>query len=101
MSSKTLFARFGLGAVGLALGGAGLAFAQSQTPSDYPLTTCVVSGEKLGKMGQPVVYKHEGREVRFCCGGCEAPFKKDAEKYLKKLDEAKASTTQPSTQPVQ
>ena len=31
----------------------------------YPLTTCPVSGEKLGEMGPPVVYLHEGREIRY------------------------------------
>lgn len=54
----------------------------------YPLEVCVVSGEKLGSMGKPYVITHEGREVRLCCQGCEADFKKDPAKYLKKLDEA-------------
>jgi YHS domain-containing protein len=55
---------------------------------DYPLDTCVVSGEKLGSMGKPVIIKHEGREIRFCCGNCVQEFKKDPAKYLKLLDEA-------------
>ena len=54
----------------------------------YPLTTCVVSGEKLGSMGKPFVYDHEGREVRFCCKNCVKDFKKEPAKYLKKLDDA-------------
>ncbi len=54
----------------------------------YPLDVCVVSGEKLGSMGDPVVLKHEGREVRLCCPGCIDKFKKEPAKYLKKLDEA-------------
>jgi len=54
----------------------------------YPLDTCVVSGEKLGSMGKPVVLKYQGREVRLCCGNCEQEFRKDPAKYLKKLDEA-------------
>jgi len=54
----------------------------------YPLTTCVVSGEKLGEMGKPYIYTHEGREVRFCCKGCLKDFKADPAKYLKKLDDA-------------
>ena len=58
-----------------------------KTPA-YPLTTCLVSGEKLGEMGKPYIYKHEGREVRFCCKNCLKDFKKDPAKYLKKLDEA-------------
>lgn len=57
----------------------------------YPLATCVVSGEKLGgDMGAPVVIQYQGREVRFCCQGCVAEFKKHPEKYLKLLDEAAA-----------
>lgn len=54
----------------------------------YPLTTCVVSGEKLGEMGAPFVHKHNGREVRFCCKGCLKDFNKDPQSYLKKLDAA-------------
>ena len=53
----------------------------------YPLTTCVVSGEKLGSMGKPFVYDHEGREVRFCCKNCVKDFKKEPAKYLKQLDD--------------
>lgn len=54
----------------------------------YPLTTCVVSGEKLGEMGAPYVHKHNGREVRFCCKGCLKDFNKDPNKYLKALTNA-------------
>ena len=54
----------------------------------YPLTTCVVSGEKLGSMGKPFAYDHEGREIRFCCKNCVKDFKKEPAKYLKKLDDA-------------
>lgn len=56
----------------------------------YPLKTCIVSGEKLGEMGKPVVYVHEGREIKFCCKDCIKDFKKDPAKYVKKLDEADA-----------
>jgi YHS domain-containing protein len=52
----------------------------------YPLATCPVSGQKLGSMGDPVVYRHEGREIRFCCGGCVDPFKKESAEYLEKID---------------
>ena len=62
--------------------------------TDYPLTTCVVSGDKLGgDMGPPVdyIYQEKGkpdRLVRFCCKDCIADFKKEPAKYLKKLDDA-------------
>jgi YHS domain-containing protein len=52
----------------------------------YPLSICVVSGEKLGSMGKSYVHTHEGREVQFCCKGCLKDFNKDPKKYLKKLD---------------
>jgi len=58
---------------------------------DYPLDTCVVAGGKLGSMGDPINYVHEGRLVRFCCKGCIGAFKKDPAKYLKKVDEAASS----------
>lgn len=58
----------------------GLAFA-----AEYPLTTCVVSGEKLGAMGEPFVFVHEGTEVRLCCDHCKPKFDKDPAKYLEKL----------------
>jgi len=61
---------------------------RDEKKSDYPLTTCVVSGEKLGEMGKPYVLKYKGREVHLCCGSCEKDFKKDPTKYLKKLDDA-------------
>lgn len=54
----------------------------------YYLTTCPVSGQKLGEMGKPVLYNHDGREIRFCCAGCVAQFKKDPQKFISKLDEA-------------
>jgi YHS domain-containing protein len=57
----------------------------AELKSDYPLDTCVVSGEKLGSMGEPFVITHEGTEVRFCCDSCVPKFKKDPAKYLAKL----------------
>ena len=52
----------------------------------YPLETCVVSGKKLGSMGDPYVIIHEGQEIKFCCDGCEPTFKKDPAKFLAKLN---------------
>ncbi len=54
----------------------------------YPLDTCIVTGAKLGSMGEPVVYDHEGREIRFCCAGCIKKFEADPNGYLKKMDDA-------------
>jgi len=52
---------------------------------DYPLTTCVVSGETLGEMGKPIEYDYKGTMVKFCCKSCIPDFEKDPEKYLAKL----------------
>ena len=52
---------------------------------DYPLTTCPVSGEELGSMGDPVVLDHNGTTVKFCCKSCLPKFNADPEKYLAKL----------------
>ena len=64
----------------------------------YPLTTCVVSGDKLedGDMGPPIdyIHKEEGkpdRVVRLCCKACIKTFKKDPAKYLKQIDDAAAA----------
>jgi YHS domain-containing protein len=56
----------------------------------YPLKTCIISGDKLGEMGDPYVYEYKGREIKFCCKSCVKDFKKDPEKYLKKIDEQAA-----------
>ncbi len=57
----------------------------------YPLKTCIVSDEKFGgDMGDPYVFTHEGREVKLCCKGCLDDFKKDAVKYVKKMEAAEA-----------
>ena len=71
---------------------------QRPTTRPYPLETCVVSGERLGEMGKPNIIHYHDREVRLCCKDCEKDFKKDPEKYLKKLDAAttKPAATQPS-----
>ena len=52
----------------------------------YPLKTCIVSDEKLGEMGDPYVFTHEGQEVKLCCKSCLKDFKKDSAKYMKKLN---------------
>lgn len=54
----------------------------------YPLDTCVVSGEKLGSMGEPVDYLYGTRLVRLCCKGCVKQVTKDAAPLLAKIDAA-------------
>ena len=52
----------------------------------YPLDSCIVSGEKLGSMGEPIVKVYDGREVRFCCSGCVKRFEADKAGYVAKID---------------
>jgi len=56
----------------------------------YTLKTCIISGDKLGEMGDPFVYAYKGREIKFCCKGCLKDFNKEPDKYLKKIEEAEA-----------
>ena len=61
----------------------------------YPLTTCTVSGDKLGgSMGPALDYVwrvagQPDRLVRFCCSDCPPDFQKDPAKYLAMVDAAK------------
>ena len=57
-------------------------------PKPYTLKTCPVSDEKLGDMGDPYVFTHEGREIKLCCKGCLKDFNKDTAKYIKKIEAA-------------
>jgi len=64
------------------------ALAAEQAKS-YPLTTCLVSGDSLGGMGETVDCLYQGKLVRFCCKGCVKSFNKNPDKYLKELESAK------------
>lgn len=59
--------------------------------SEYPLKICVVSGETLGEMGEPYIYKYKDREIRFCCKDCVSDFNENPTVYLKQLDDAAAA----------
>ena len=52
----------------------------------YPLDKCIVSDEKLGEMGEPFAFVHEGQEIKLCCKPCQKDFNKDPKKYLKKIE---------------
>jgi YHS domain-containing protein len=56
----------------------------------YTLKNCIVSGDKLGEMGDPFVYAYKGREIKFCCKNCLKDFNKDPAKYIKLIEEAEA-----------
>ena len=61
---------------------------KSEKPKPYTLSVCPVSDEKLGEMGKPYVFVHEGREIKLCCESCKKDFKKDPAKFIKKINEA-------------
>ena len=56
----------------------------SATQTEIAQKTCPVMG---GAIDPSIYVDHEGRRVYFCCPACVDKFKKDPEKYLKKLDE--------------
>jgi YHS domain-containing protein len=64
--------------------------APATPPKPDKLTTCPVSGEKLGAMGKPYVFVYKDQEVKLCCSGCKKDFDKTPEKYMKKIREADA-----------
>ncbi|HZI33362.1 MAG TPA: hypothetical protein VFF11_13560 [Candidatus Binatia bacterium] len=49
------------------------------------LTTCPVSGEKLGEMDAPYVFTYKGQEVKLCCKDCKKDFDKNPDKYIAKI----------------
>lgn len=70
--------------------------AKKDPKADYPLDTCVVSGEKMTHGDKPYEYIHKeagkpDRLVLLCCDGCVDDFKKEPAKYLAKLDAAAAA----------
>lgn len=53
---------------------------------------CPVSGEKID---EKATYEYQGKIYHFCCSSCLEDFKKDPEKYIKKVEEElKAQDTQ-------
>src|SRR5512141_3342861 len=75
---------------------------KNQKLKPYTLKTCVVTGDKLGEMGDPYVYKYQDREIKFCCKGCLKDFNKEPAKYVKKIEEAeKAAKKEQATAPAQ
>lgn len=68
--------------------GRAAASAAESSAKPYLLDGCIVSGKKLGSMGDPVVINYEGQEIKFCCDSCVPKFKKDPAKYLSTLEHA-------------
>jgi len=64
------------------------AVAVESAAKPYPLDKCIVSDEKLGVEGKPVVFVHEGQEIKLCCQDCRKDFDANPAKYLAKLPKA-------------
>lgn len=90
MKSLTRMHKFLLTGVALLALAAVTATAEDQktTPVPDKLTTCPVSGDKLGEMGKPYTFEYKGHEVKLCCPDCQKDFDKDPAKYMKKITEA-------------
>jgi len=91
MTKLTKFAAAALAAAHLAAPFTALAADKKEEKKEgkakpYPLQTCIVSDEKLGEMGEPYVFTHEGQEIKLCCKPCQKDFNKTPQKYLKKLE---------------
>jgi YHS domain-containing protein len=56
--------------------------------ASYASKSCVVSGEPLGSMGDPIDMVVGGRLVRLCCKGCVDKLNADPVAYLAKLPPA-------------
>jgi hypothetical protein len=69
--------------------GAAMKLEKTTASANYPLKTCVVSGEELGD--DRVAYKWGDTEVQFCCPDCVKDFEKEPEKYLAKIRAATAA----------
>ena len=86
-----LFNRFSPGSLALAavlLASSALA-AEKPAPKPDLLTTCPVSGDKLGgDMGKPYSFTYKDQEVKLCCKSCKKDFDKDPAKYIAKIRKA-------------
>lgn len=52
---------------------------------NYAIDTCVITGAKLGSMGEPVELVAGTTLIRFCCQACVPKFKANPSEFLGKL----------------
>ena len=62
----------------------GCALAADNPGKGNPQTECPIQG---GKIDKNVYTDYQGKRIYFCCSGCIDDFKKDPDKYLKKMEE--------------
>ena len=82
--------RFSVLLAGILFGSLPIALADSAVPKSYPLTTCPVSGDKLGEHGKAVKVTYKGTDVYLCCRDCKKDFDKNPAKYVKLVKDADA-----------
>jgi YHS domain-containing protein len=56
------------------------------TPQDVGNKICPVTGEKIDEKTK-ATYEYNGKIYNFCCPMCIDEFKKDPQKYIKKVEE--------------
>ena len=69
--------KFILASVTMLALGAISATADDKKPAPTPdkMTTCPVSGDKLGEMGKPYVFEYKGHEVKVALPGLQKGFR--------------------------
>ena len=93
MNSTTIFSALLLSLLGVASTTAASSNTTERIGEAYPLSVCAVTGNALGESPVVVVLEDmpredlNGREVRFCCGGCKTKFESDPVASNSKLDE--------------
>ncbi len=91
-----LYALF-LAAAAVAAPAASAAKSEGHEPTKKAQTTCPVMG---GKIDKKISADYQGKRIYLCCAKCVDTFKKDPDKYIKKLEEqgvALASAGKPQT----
>jgi len=72
-------------------GGSALALASDAMPPATAATTAAVKHQTIcpiegGEINKKLFADYQGKRVYFCCAGCPPVFKKDPEKYIKKME---------------
>lgn len=62
-------------------------------PQDIGNKICPVTGEKIDEKTK-ATYEYKGKIYDFCCPACIDEFKKDPDKYIKKVDEELKSASE-------
>ena len=78
------------------------AFAGDEASLPVPATTNAVKHQTIcpvmgGEINKTVFTDYQGKRVYFCCKNCQADFKKNPAKYIKKM-EAEGITLDPTPQ---